>query len=129
DVALLDEVQELQPAVRVLLGDGDDEAQVRLDHLGLGFRRFTLAGLHRGDYAAEFGDGQPGPLCDLGNVCAQAGDLLTLLRREVAPGLAEPRNIYRPVGIELLPIVVLQEAFPRYTVPFSQAQELALEAH
>ena len=36
DVALLDQVQELQAAVRVLLGDGDDEAQVGLDQLGLG---------------------------------------------------------------------------------------------
>src|SRR5215469_14644178 len=31
DVALLDQVQELQAAVRVLLRDADDEAQVRLD--------------------------------------------------------------------------------------------------
>ena len=35
DVALLDQVQELQPAVRVLLGDRDHEAQVRLDQLAL----------------------------------------------------------------------------------------------
>ena len=39
-VAFLDEVEEGQPAVGVLLGDGDDEAQVGLDHLVL-----SLAGL------------------------------------------------------------------------------------
>ena len=35
DVALLDQVEELQAAVRVLLRDRDDEAEVRLDELGL----------------------------------------------------------------------------------------------
>ena len=36
DVALLDEVEELQAAVGVLLGDGDDEAKVGLNELALG---------------------------------------------------------------------------------------------
>jgi hypothetical protein len=36
DVALLDEVEELQAAVGVLLRDGDHEAEVGLDELGLG---------------------------------------------------------------------------------------------
>jgi hypothetical protein len=38
DVAFLDQVEELQAAVRVLLGDRDHEAQVGLDHLLLGDR-------------------------------------------------------------------------------------------
>src|SRR5258706_1352446 len=44
DVALLDQVQELQAAVRVLLGDGDDQAQVRLHQLLLGLLGLDLAG-------------------------------------------------------------------------------------
>src|SRR5262249_42733140 len=36
DVAFLDEVEELQAAVGVLLGGGDDQAQVGLDELALG---------------------------------------------------------------------------------------------
>ncbi len=43
DVALLDQVQELQPAVGVLLGDGDHQTQVGLDHLLLGPARLGLA--------------------------------------------------------------------------------------
>ena len=43
DVPLLDQVQELQAAVRVLLGDRDDEAQVGLDELGLGALGHALA--------------------------------------------------------------------------------------
>ena len=35
-VAFLDQVEEGQAAVGVFLGDGDDEAQVGLDHFGLG---------------------------------------------------------------------------------------------
>src|SRR5207302_9379271 len=35
-VALLDQVEEQHPAAHVTLGDGDDEAQVRLDELALG---------------------------------------------------------------------------------------------
>ena len=43
DVAFLDEVQELQAAVRVLLRDRHDEAQVRLDQRRLGLIRDALA--------------------------------------------------------------------------------------
>src|SRR6266545_2914916 len=42
DVPLLDEVEELEAAVRVLLRDGDDEPQVRLDELGLRVLRLAL---------------------------------------------------------------------------------------
>src|SRR6266540_1003680 len=45
DIAFLDQVEELQSPVRVLFGDGDDEAKVGLDHLLLGARRLGLARL------------------------------------------------------------------------------------
>ncbi len=43
DVPLLDQVEELEAAVRVLLGDGDDEPEVGLDHLLLGLGGLLLA--------------------------------------------------------------------------------------
>src|SRR5947209_241187 len=43
--ALLDEVQERQPLVAVVLGDGDDEPEVRLDHLLLGIEVAALDAL------------------------------------------------------------------------------------
>ena len=46
DVAFLDEVEELQAAVGVLLGDRDHEAQVGLDHLLLRAARLGLADRH-----------------------------------------------------------------------------------
>jgi hypothetical protein len=53
DVALLDEIQELQAAIRVLLRDRDDEAQVGLDHLLLRLRGLNLAGLDDGHDALD----------------------------------------------------------------------------
>ena len=49
DVAFLDQVEELQAAVGVFLGDRDDEAQVGLDHFLLGLTRLALALLHHLD--------------------------------------------------------------------------------
>src|ERR1051326_2122949 len=43
DVALLDEVEELQPAVGVLLGNRNHQAEVGLDELALGLLRVHLA--------------------------------------------------------------------------------------
>ena len=42
DGALLDQVEERQPLVAVVLGDRDDQPQVRLDHLLLGVERAAL---------------------------------------------------------------------------------------
>lgn len=46
DVAFLDQVQELQAAVRVLLGDRDHQAQVGLGHFALGLASLGFAGGH-----------------------------------------------------------------------------------
>ncbi len=46
DVAFLDQVEELQSAVGVLLGDRNHQAQVGLGHLSLGPARLGLAGGH-----------------------------------------------------------------------------------
>ena len=43
DVAFLDQIQELQAAVGVLLGDGNHQSQVRLDHFLLRTARLGLA--------------------------------------------------------------------------------------
>ena len=40
-VAFLDQVEEGEAAVGVFLGDGNDEAQVGLDHFGLGLQRLA----------------------------------------------------------------------------------------
>src|SRR5205823_3474033 len=56
DVAFLDQVEELQAAVGVLLGDRDHEPEVGLDHLLLRLPRLALALLNRVHALAEFAD-------------------------------------------------------------------------
>jgi hypothetical protein len=58
DVALLDQVQELQAAVGVLLGDGDHQAQVGLDHLLLGAAGLGLADGHLAVDLLDLADGE-----------------------------------------------------------------------
>ena len=57
DVALLDQIQELQTAVRVLLRDGDDEPQVGLDQFLLGLLGLRFAFENRSQRARELLDG------------------------------------------------------------------------
>ena len=60
DVALLNEVEELEAAVGVLFGDGDDEAQVGFDQLALGLLGVHVALDHFALGALELGDGDAG---------------------------------------------------------------------
>src|SRR5690606_6431253 len=64
DVALLDQVQELQTTVRVLLGDGDHQAQVGLDQLGLGALGVALSGADGLVVAAQILDAEVALLLD-----------------------------------------------------------------
>src|SRR6185503_18226896 len=49
--ALLDQIQERQATAEVALGDRDDEAQIRLDHLLLGYEVAALDPLGQGNLA------------------------------------------------------------------------------
>ncbi len=59
-VAFLDQVQELQATVGVLLGDGDHQTQVRLDHFFLGAASLGFANRHATVDFLDFGNGQAG---------------------------------------------------------------------
>src|SRR3546814_9060137 len=74
DIAFLDQIEELQPAVRIFLGDRDHEAQVRLDHFLLGDARFALALLDHVHDAAEFGQAHACRLRDFRNLDTDAVD-------------------------------------------------------
>jgi hypothetical protein len=56
DVALLNQVEELQAAVGVLFGDGDDQAQVGFDQLALGLLGVHVALDHLALGALQLGD-------------------------------------------------------------------------
>jgi hypothetical protein len=65
DVALLNQVEELEAAVGVLFGDGNDEAQVGFDQLALGLLGVHVALDHFALRALELDDGDAGVAFDL----------------------------------------------------------------
>src|SRR5512133_2305740 len=86
DVALLDEVEELQAAVRVLLGDRDHEAEVRLHQLGLRPLRAALALADGAVGAAQVVGGDLAVRCP-GLLVARVG--LLLHPADLPPGAPE----------------------------------------
>src|SRR3546814_1656810 len=87
----LDQVEELQPAIGVFLGDRDDEAQVGLDHFLLGAARLLLALLHGADDAAELDQRHARLGRDAADLGTQRLDLLAVLLGELLPAaLAQP---------------------------------------
>src|SRR5262249_24694998 len=102
DIAFLDQIEELQAAVGVFLGDGDDEAQVCLHHLLLGLSRLALALLHHLHYLAELADLKPGLAGEHLDLMAVLLDLLLVARDEALPALGgELRHPIEPARIEL----------------------------
>jgi len=100
DVPLLDQVEELQAAVRVLLRDAHDQPQVRLDQLALGPAGPLLGLLDRPVGAAHVGDRLAGLLRDrlelfvrLANPLVDLADLL----RAQAELLRDPARLGRPL--------------------------------
>jgi hypothetical protein len=83
DVALLDEVEELQAAVGVLLGDRDHEAEVGLDQLGLGRSARASPRLSSIAHSAAASRVIPVVLLDLADLAELAADPAV----EVAPEL------------------------------------------
>src|SRR5258708_2639770 len=87
DIAFLDQVEKLQPAVGVFLGDRDDEAQVRLHHLLLGLARLALALLHHVHDLAELADLEPGLAREHLDLVAVLLYLVLVARDEALPTL------------------------------------------
>src|SRR5437764_951708 len=84
DIAFLDQIEELQAAVGVFLGDRDDEPEVGLDHLlfrAAGFALAALDGLHD---AAELGNRQLRLAGDLGDRRAGTRDIAVMPGRSCA---------------------------------------------
>ncbi|EDQ03721.1 hypothetical protein OIHEL45_00375 [Sulfitobacter indolifex HEL-45] len=110
DVAFLNKIKELQTTVRVLFGDGDDETQVRFDHLFLGLTGFFFALLNLLHDAAEFRDIKANVLTNLRHVVAQLIHFLGRAFDEHLPAttgfLGHPLH---PIGIKLIAAVVVDE--------------------
>src|SRR5437899_7771592 len=129
DIAFLDQVEELQAAVGVFLGDGDDEAQVRLNHLLLGLPRLALALLHHLHDLAELADLEPGFAREHLDLVAVLLDLLLVAGNETLPALGgELRHPVEPLRIELGALVVLEKILARDAVALGEPHQAAFVA-
>jgi hypothetical protein len=96
DVAFLDQVEELQAAVGVLLGDGDDQAQVGLDHFLLGLARLGLAVGHRAVDFLDVAQRQEQRLLDADQLFLLADDLVLELAHAARPLLLATDDLVGP---------------------------------
>src|SRR5262249_947366 len=83
DVAFLNEVKELQAAVGVFFCDGNNEAQVGLDHFLLGLAGFALALLHHLNDFAKLLDLKPGLAGESMDLAANLLDAILVATDEV----------------------------------------------
>jgi hypothetical protein len=88
--------------VGVFLGDRDDEAQVRLNHLLLRLARLTIALLHQVHDVAELADLEPGLAREHLDLVAVLFDLVLVASDEALPALrAQLGHAIEPERIEL----------------------------
>src|SRR3989475_1890838 len=126
DVPLLDQVQELEAAVGVLLGDADHEAQVGLDQLGLAALDLLLSLVQQLDALAELLGGNQGLGLDAPDAAPRVvGGLVDLVEDvEGHAGLAadgeEPARPAAELAQEGIAFL------PRHTEPAPAVRQLAL---
>ena len=129
DVALLDQVQELQPAVGVLLGDRDHQAQVGLHHLLLGLARLGLAVGHRAVDVLQLGQRHPHRLLKVHHRLLLGDDLVLHLAQAGCPLLLALEHLVHPAQVGLVAVPHAQEIAARHLRhPGGKVQHLALVA-
>src|SRR5579883_669922 len=129
DVAFLDQVEELQAAVGVLLGDRDHETQVGLDHLLLRLARLALALLHHVHDLAELLDLESRLARQHVDVVAQVLNAVLVLGDEILPALGgELRHAVEPARVELGAEIVLEKILAGDAVALGEPHHAALVA-
>ena len=129
DIALLDEIQELQAAIGVFLGDGDDETQIGLDHFLLGHASLALALLDRANDTAQILDRHTGTLGQFGDVITDDIGIGQLTIDETIPGLGGALHGLRPVRAQLVPEIAVHELGAWHAMGVRHTQQLAFQRH
>ncbi|KIT90197.1 hypothetical protein QT22_00510, partial [Staphylococcus aureus] len=123
-IAFLDQVEELQAAVGVFLGDRDHEAEIGFHHLLLRDARLALALLHHVDDAAELAERHAGRLGDLGDLDTDAVDRRSFIRGKGRPFLVEALDRLQPLLVEFVIDIAIEEVLARDLVALGEAQHL-----
>ncbi len=127
NIPFLDEIKELQAAVSVFLGDGDDEAQIGLHHFFLGDAGFAFAFLYHVHDATKLGERHAGCLADFGNFGADTVYRIDFVFSKRPPLFVEARNARHPTLVELAADIAIEKILTVHLVPFGQPQHLAAE--
>ena len=101
-VALLDQIQELQTAVGVLLGDRDNQTQVGLDHLFLRTAGLGLTNAHATVDVLDLGDRQTCLFFDLLQLADGTQHFFVHLDQTRRPGLASLFLVFKPGSFALV---------------------------
>src|SRR5262249_20247226 len=126
DIAFLDEIEELQPAVGVFLGDGNDEAEIRFHHLLLGLAGLALALLHDVHDLSKLGDLKPGFGGELMDLRTELLHHAALVADEIDPALLlQPAYAAEPVGIELVALILAEEVVAANAVALAEPEQPA----
>ena len=128
DIAFLDQVEELRAAVRISLGDRNNEPQVRFDHLLLGPACLALAALHGLYYPPKLGDRQLRLGGDLGDGGAVLGNLGSLVRKARPAAVGQCAGKLEPVGREFVPHIMIEEVPPSEADCLGEPQQPTLLA-
>ncbi|EBA12932.1 hypothetical protein RCCS2_03584 [Roseobacter sp. CCS2] len=130
DVTFLNKIKELQATVRVFLGNGNHQTQIRLDHFFLGLTCFFFALLDLLHDAAEFGDIDANVLTNLSHIAAQFFDLAgRLLDHHLPAATGLFAHIIQPVRIQLAPAIRLDKLTAVDAGLVSQFHHRAVDRH
>ncbi len=131
DIAFLDQVEELQAAIGVFLGDGDHQAKIGFHHLLLRHAGFALALAHLLVDALELGHRQADLGRHDGDIVADRLDAGAGILGKLDPALValELAHLAEPLRIKLVILVLLEEFLTRNLVALGQPQQAAFQHH
>ncbi len=114
----------MQTAIGVFLGNGDHEAQVRLNHFLLGDTRLALAFLDHVNDPAEFLECHASLAGNVGNLGADPLDSIGFLLGEGCPFLVLLSAIGEPVIVQFIADVGIEKIDTLHFVAFGKAKHL-----
>ena len=130
DVAFLNQIQELQPAVGILFGNRNYQPQIGLDHFLFGTFGFPFALFDGIDHPAVFGNRQSAFLRHAGNAVAQFQHFGAVLGDKFLPVFVFfVRNVFYPVGVKLRLLISFQKIFTLDFACQSITQQFSLQPH
>ena len=126
DIAFLDQIQELQAAIGVFFGDGDNKAQIGLDHFLLRLGHVAFAARHGRINPLEFRHRQAGFIGSFADARADLFNLSAVFRDKGLPALARQiTNAFQPGRVHFAAAPLRQEFIALDLLAIGQAQHLA----